>query len=75
LRIERGMCNDHPMSDDDRLISSSEASQILGINKTTLHRWLQCGRIAAAQKLPGHNGAYLFRYAVVARLAAERRAA
>lgn len=63
------------MSDDDRLIGSSEASQILGIDKTTLFRWVQCGRVPAAQKLSGSNGAYLFSYMAIARLAAERRAA
>jgi excisionase family DNA binding protein len=58
---------------DDRLISSREACELLGIDRATLIRWVQRGKIAAAHKSPGSNGAYLFSYAMVARLASEAR--
>jgi predicted site-specific integrase-resolvase len=44
------------------LVGSSEARAILGdIDRSTLVRWVQLGKLAPAQKLPGPNGAYLFR--------------
>jgi len=61
------------MSNDDRLISSKEACELLGIDRATLIRWVHRGKLAAAHKLPGSNGAYLFSYSTVARLAAETR--
>ena len=61
------------MSNDDRQISSREACELLRIDRATLIRWVHRGKLAAAYKLPGSNGAYVFSYAAVARLAAETR--
>lgn len=69
------MCKASGMPEDDRLIGSSEASQILGIDRATLTRWVRSGKLTAVEKLPGSNGAYLFRYGLVARKAAKRRVA
>lgn len=67
------MCQALRMSNDDRQISSREACELLGIDRATLIRWVHRGKLASAYKLPGSNGAYVFSYAVVARLAAETR--
>lgn len=72
-----------PAMDDARvmppptdLIGSAESCRILGdVNRTTLTRWVAEGRLAAATKLPGANGAFLFHRAEVERLARERSAA
>jgi len=59
----------------DRLIGSKEAAQMLGIDRSTLIRWIRQGKIAPADKWEGHTGPYQFAYADVARLVAERRRA
>lgn len=56
------------------LIGSSTVCQILGIERSTLIRWVQLKQIRPATKLPGPNGAYLYRRSEVERLA-ERLAA
>lgn len=43
------------------LVGTAEAAQILGIERSTLSRWIQLGHLAPAQKLPGKTGAHLFR--------------
>lgn len=54
------------------LVGSTEARELLGgIDRSTLVRWVQLGRIKPAQKLPGPNGAYLFRRRDVEALAAD----
>jgi predicted site-specific integrase-resolvase len=63
------------MLNDDRLVGSIEASRMIGIDRATLLRWVQRGKVAAAQQLPGKNGAYLFRYSAIAKLVDQRRAA
>lgn len=42
------------------MITTAEACELIGIDKSTLSRWVQSGRIAYVQKLPGRNGAFLF---------------
>ena len=58
------------MSDEDRQIGTAEAAAMLGISRETLTRWVKAGKIAARDKLTCRTGAYLFSYAVVARLRA-----
>lgn len=41
-------------------ITTAEACEQIGIDKSTLSRWVQLGRIDYVQKLPGRNGAFLF---------------
>lgn len=50
------------------LLGTAEACRLLEVNKSTLTRWVTAGRISAAQKLPGKNGAYLFDPAEVERV-------
>lgn len=55
------------------LISSGEACRILGIERSTLVRWVQLKRhIKPALKLAGPNGAYLYRRRDIEALAAAR---
>jgi predicted site-specific integrase-resolvase len=63
------------MASDDRLISSHEASRMLGIDRSTLLRRVRQGKIPAAEKWDGKTGPYRFAYATIARIVAERRAA
>jgi excisionase family DNA binding protein len=49
------------MANTDDLIGTVEAARILGVERSTLTRWVQLGRIAEFKKLPGPNGTRLFR--------------
>lgn len=52
------------VSDTPDFVGNAEARVILGdIDRSTLVRWVQLGKLVPAQKLPGVNGAYLFRRA------------
>lgn len=55
----------------DELVTSAEVCAELGIDRSTLTRWVQAGRIEPAHKFPGLRGAYLFTRAEVARVKAE----
>lgn len=57
---------------DDKMTSAAVCEH-LGIDRSTLIRWVQAGRIEPAFKFPGRNGAYLFDTSAVEALA-ERRA-
>lgn len=60
-------------AETSELLGSSEACKILGIDRSSLVRRAQLGRMPIAMKLPGPNGVYLFHRAdVMAALAAER---
>ncbi len=43
-----------------RYLGTVEACERIGIERSTMTRWVQLGRIAYAQKLPGPRGVYLF---------------
>jgi excisionase family DNA binding protein len=60
---------------DEPLIGSDEASELLGIHRATLLRWVASGRVTAVHQLPGANGAYLFSRPQIVRLAQRRIAA
>jgi hypothetical protein len=53
-------------------VGSAETCRILEIHPATLLRWVADEKISPAHKLPGKNGAYLFKRADVDQLAAER---
>lgn len=57
------------------MIGSREACKILDVDKSTLSRWAKAGQLPAAVKLPGRNGALLFRASDVLDLAAARKKA
>jgi excisionase family DNA binding protein len=63
------MTEDQPKLED--LLTSAQAAERLGIDRGTLTRWVQAGRIARAIKLTGKNGPALFDPAEVDRVRAE----
>lgn len=60
------------MTQTETLISAAEAAALLGIDRSTLTRWVKAGRVEAAHKNPHQNGALLFELATVEALLAER---
>lgn len=60
------------MFQTETLISAAEAALLLGIDRSTLTRWVKAGRIDAAHKNPHLNGALLFDRDAVVAVAAER---
>ena len=53
------------------LIGTADVCRILECDKATVLRRIDAGRLTPAHKLPGKNGAYLFKRADVEALAAE----
>ncbi len=53
------------MPDDATLLTSPQAGLLLGKSARTVQRMADAGALPIAQKLPGPNGAYLFRRADV----------
>lgn len=56
------------MTPTQALIGTAEACVLLGVDRSTLTRWVGAGRITPQHKLPGSNGAYLFAEDVIASL-------
>jgi predicted site-specific integrase-resolvase len=56
------------------LVGLREAAEILNVDRSTLFRWVQLGKVEPTMKLPGATGAMLFDRAEMQRLAAERAA-
>jgi predicted site-specific integrase-resolvase len=57
------------------VINTAEACERLGgINRSTLKRWVDDGKVVAFRKLPGETGAYLFDAAEIERVAAAEKA-
>ena len=54
------------------LVGSAEVARLLDINQVTVARWVASGQLTPAHKLPGKNGAYLFRRDDINRLIVER---
>lgn len=42
------------------LIRAVEAAELLGVNRSTLTRWVAAGHITPAVKAPGYKGILLF---------------
>lgn len=61
----------HMPNTPDELVTSAAVCTELGIDRSTLTRWVQAGRIEPATKLPGLRGAYLFTRAEIDRLKAK----
>lgn len=57
------------------LITLTEGAARLGVERTTLFRWMQLGRIKPVMKLPGKTGALLFDPADIESLASPDQAA
>jgi predicted site-specific integrase-resolvase len=64
----------HPvgMEQTVELIGAPEAARRLGVDRSTLTRWVKAGRIEAHTKLPHTNGALVFDSAAVDALKTER---
>ena len=60
------------MTNHEELIVSSQVGAILGKSPRTIARLAEQGEIPYATKLPGPNGAYLFRKAEIEEIAASR---
>ena len=59
---------------NDSLVSSDDASKILGVHRATFLRWVADGLIKPVHELPGIRGAKLFRRTDVEKLADEKAA-
>jgi len=51
------------------LRGSGEACEVIGIDRSTLSRWIKDGTARPAMRLPGKTGAYLFTPREIERLA------
>ena len=60
---------------NDDLLTSTQAGQIIGRSGRTVVRQAELGAIPIATKLPGPNGAYLFRRSDIEAYAALRPSA
>lgn len=52
-----------PVMHNEPMIGTREACDVLGVNRSTLTRWVAAGRITPVTRLPGTTGAYVFRRA------------
>jgi predicted site-specific integrase-resolvase len=58
------------------VINTGEACAILGdIDRSTLKRWVDDGKVTPLRKLPGETGGYLFDRAEIERLAQDKASA
>lgn len=55
------MCNGVAMPNDDDLIDSGEAIEILGVYRSTLTRWVAAGRVTPVKRVGGPDGPMVFR--------------
>ncbi len=63
------------MESDAAVINTAEACERLGgINRSTLKRWVDDGKVTALRKLPGDTGGYLFDAAEIDRVLAAEKA-
>jgi predicted site-specific integrase-resolvase len=58
----------YAMHRTEDLRGSAELCERLGINRSTLSRWVKDGTATPAMRLPGKTGAFLFTEAEVIRL-------
>jgi predicted site-specific integrase-resolvase len=56
------------MAQTPTFVGSAEACEAIGIDRSTLSRWIKDGTAAPAMRLPGKTGAYLFTPAEINRL-------
>ena len=69
LRVMRVSCMVQVMPNG--LLTSPQVAHLLGCSTRTVHRLVTSEELIPAQKLPGPNGAYLFRRSDVEALLAE----
>jgi excisionase family DNA binding protein len=56
------------------LLTAAQAAERAGVNRRTILRWAETGRLSVALTLPGETGAHLFRPADVDAVTAEATA-
>lgn len=56
------------------MLGAAEACEQLGIDRSTLTRWVRAGMLVPVHKMPGATGAYLFTPDEVKRVIAARAA-
>lgn len=75
------MHNDDAMNEQARiilpsqLIGAAEAAEILGLERSTLNRWIKRNRITPLTQLDGARGAYVFDRSDVVSIALGKEAA
>jgi predicted site-specific integrase-resolvase len=69
------MSDPTPHATDDELVGTRTAARILDVNTATITRWVAEGTLSTAGKLPGKNGAFVFRRVDVEAKRAELAAA
>jgi excisionase family DNA binding protein len=67
------LCMTNPPAPLD-LVGSAEAARLLGVDRSTLTRWVASDRIKVAHRMPGDSGALLFERAEVERVRTAERA-
>jgi hypothetical protein len=75
--VDNPLCNAQDVCmavDPKELINSRDACDEIGIDRSTLTRWVQLGKATPVMRLSGATGAYLFARDDVARLKAEYEA-
>lgn len=65
-------CGVMPTTDPDELLTAPQAGVLLKCSYRTAIRLMEQGLLPRAHKLPGPNGAYLFKRSDVEKLAAQR---
>ena len=63
------------MSDHPDMLGPADVCERLGIDRSTLTRWVKAGKIVPAMKLPGLRGAHVFTADEVERVERRERAA
>jgi predicted site-specific integrase-resolvase len=56
------------------MLGITDIANRLGVDRTTVFRWVQVGKLHAAHKMPGQTGALLFTEEEYERFVAERAA-
>lgn len=55
------LCNSFQMESQPAIVNTAEACEMLGdVNRSTLKRWVDAGKVEPFRKLPGETGGYLF---------------
>jgi excisionase family DNA binding protein len=75
LTMRRASIRVGDMSQTSSLLASAEVCERLGIDRSTLSRWVAAGRIMPAYKSPGTRGPFLFDASEVERVKREQSAA
>lgn len=63
-----------PDMPSDDLLSTTQAAEVIGTERSNITRLVQLGRLTPHHKLPGPRGAYIFQRGEVERAAVEYQA-